>query len=116
MNKISDGVNDLFRNWDVLKKYLIEKAGIPNEAMNIMSEAKVDMISVFLKEKKAVSLKDTICSPTKLNEMLSFENSHLSAEEVSSILCEMDSEQSQNMTITLISNLNFQYIFENVRI
>lgn len=79
-----------------------------------MSDAKVDMISVFLKQQKAMSLKDTICSPTKLSEMLSFEHTHLSAEDVSSVLCEMDSEQMQNLTISLISNINFQYIFDNV--
>ncbi|XP_043481651.1 ATP-binding cassette sub-family A member 13 isoform X2 [Leptopilina heterotoma] len=108
------GANDLFKNWDVLSKYLVENVGIPSEAVNIMSEAKVDMISVFLKQQKAMSLMDTICSPTKLSEMLSFEHTHLSAEDVSSVLCEMDSEQMQNMTITLISNINFQYIFDNL--
>ena len=105
----------MFKNWDVLKKYLIEKTGIPKEAANIMSEAKVDMVSIFLKEQRAMNLKDTICSPTKLSDMLSFDQTHITAEEVSSILCDLDGEHTQSMTITLIKNLNFEYIFKNVR-
>ena len=106
----------MFKNWDVLRKYLVENTGISNDAARIISESKVDMISVFLKEQRALDLKDTICSPTKLNEMLSFDQSHVTAKEVSSILCELDGERTQNMVITLITNLNFEYIFKNVRL
>lgn len=115
-NFILDGVQDMFKNWDVLRKYLVEKAGISNSAAKIMSESKVDMISVFLKERRALDLKDTICSPNKLSEMLNFDQTHVTAEEVSSILCELDDEHTQNMIITLITNINFEYIFKNVMI
>ncbi|XP_033223873.1 phospholipid-transporting ATPase ABCA1 isoform X3 [Belonocnema kinseyi] len=108
------GVQDMFKNWDVLRKYLVEQAGLSNAASRIMSESKVDMISVFLKERRALDLKDTICSPDKLSEMLSFDQSHVTAEEVSSTLCELNSEHTQNMMITLITNLNFEYIFKNL--
>lgn len=106
----------MFDNWDVVRMFLIDKIGISNENALTLGQAKVDMISVFMKERGAISLKDTICSPKKLGDMLHFNNNIVTAEEVSSMLCQLDDSQTQNVTITLMKNLNFKYIFKNVNL
>lgn len=112
----SDVIRDMFDNWDVVKSYLVDKIGISNNVALMLSQAKIDMISVFMKERRALSLKEIICSPTKLSEMLNFNSSRITAEEVSSAICQFEDSQTQNVTITLIKNLNFDYIFKTVSI
>ncbi|KAL6258986.1 hypothetical protein P5V15_008908 [Pogonomyrmex californicus] len=107
-------VKEMFDNWDVVRIYLIDKIGISNEIALTLGEAKIDMISVFMKERGVISLKDTICSPEKLGDMLHFDNNLVTAEEVSSALCQLEDSQTQNITITLMKNLNFEYIFKNL--
>lgn len=106
----------MFDNWDVVKSYLVDKIGISNDVALMLSQAKIDMISVFMKERRALSLKEIICSPTKLSEMLNFNSSRITAEEVSSAICQFEDSQTQNVTIALIKNLNFDYIFKTVSI
>lgn len=106
----------MFDNWDFVQTYLIDRIGITNEIALTLSQAKIDMISVFMKERGVISLKDTICSPEKLGDMLHFENDLVTAEEVSAALCQLEDSQTQNITITLMKNLNFDYIFKNVNI
>ncbi|XP_033187616.2 lipid droplet defective isoform X1 [Bombus vancouverensis nearcticus] len=107
-------IRDMFDNWDVVKSYLVDKIGISNNVALMLSQAKIDMISVFMKERRALSLKEIICSPTKLSEMLNFNSSRITAEEVSSAICQFEDSQTQNVTITLIKNLNFDYIFKTL--
>lgn len=107
-------VREMFDNWDVVRKFLIDNISITSKIAVTLGEGKIDMISVFLKERGIVSLKDTICSPEKLGDMLAFNNSLVTAEEVSSALCQMDQSQTQNVAITLLKNLNFDYVFRNV--
>ncbi|XP_072756384.1 uncharacterized protein Ldd isoform X2 [Anoplolepis gracilipes] len=107
-------VREMFDNWDVVRIFLIDKIGITNEIALTLSEAKIDMISVFMKERGVISLKDTICSPEKLSEMLLFNNDLVTADEVSSALCQLEDSQTQNIAITLMKNLNFKYIFKNL--
>ncbi|RLU15876.1 hypothetical protein DMN91_011632 [Ooceraea biroi] len=107
-------VREMFDNWDVVRTYLIDKVGITNKIAVTLGQGKIDMISVFLKERGVVSLKDTICSPKKLSDMLLFNNSLVTAEEVSSTLCQLDQSQTQNIAIALMKNLNFNYIFKNL--
>lgn len=104
----------MFDNWDFVRTYLIDRIGITNENVLTLGEAKIDMISVFMKERGIISLKDTICSPEKLGDMLHFDNNLVTAEEVSSALCQLEDSQTQNIAITLMKNLNFDYIFRNV--
>jgi len=104
----------MFDNWDTVTTFLIDKIGITNKIAVTLGQGKIDMISVFLKERGVVSLKDTICSAKKLGDMLLFNNSLVTAEEVSSALCQLDQTQTQNITIALMKNLNFNYIFKNV--
>lgn len=104
----------MFDNWDFVRTYLIDRIGITNEIALTLGQAKVDMISVFMKERGIVSMKDTICSPEKLGEMLHFDNNFVTAEEVSSALCQLEDSQTQNIAIALMKNLNFDYIFRNV--
>lgn len=104
----------MFDNWDFVRTYLIDRIGITNENALTLGEAKIDMISVFMKERGIISLKDTICSPEKLGDMLHFDNNLVTAEEVSSALCQLEDSQTQNIAITLMKNLNFDYIFKNV--
>lgn len=106
----------MFDNWDMVRTFLIDRINMTNEVALTLGQAKVDMISVFMKERGAISLKDTICSPEKLGDMLNFNNTPVTAEEVSSALCRLDDLQTQNVTITLLRNLNFDYIFKNVRV
>jgi len=110
----ADVVREMFDNWDIVTTFLIDKIGITNKIAVILGQGKIDMISVFLKERGVVSLKDTICSAKKLGDMLLFNNSLVTAEEVSSALCQLDQTQTQNITIALMKNLNFNYIFKNV--
>lgn len=104
----------MFDNWDFVRSYLIDRIGITNENALTLGEAKIDMISVFMKERGIVSLKDTICSPEKLNDMLHFNDTLVTAEEVSTALCQLEDSQTQNIAIALMKNLNFDYIFKNV--
>lgn len=104
----------MFDNWDFVQTYLIDKIGITNEIALTLSKAKIDMISVFMKERGIISLKDTICSPEKLGDMLHFNSNLVTAEEVSSALCKLEDSQTQDIAITLMKNLNFDYIFRNV--
>ncbi|XP_076284763.1 lipid droplet defective isoform X2 [Lasioglossum baleicum] len=103
-------IKDMFDNWGVVSSYLNDKINVTNTVLSMLSEAKVDMISVFMKERKALSMKEIICSPKKLNEMLIF-NGRITAEEVSAAVCQLEDAQTQNVTIALIKNMNFDYIF-----
>nr|XP_012136751.1 PREDICTED: uncharacterized protein LOC100878441 isoform X3 [Megachile rotundata] len=107
-------IRDMFDNWDVVRSYLVDKMGISNDVALMLSQAKIDMISVFMKERRALSLKEIICSPKKLDDMLNF-NGSITAEEVSSAICQFEDSQTQNVTITLIKNLNFNYIFSTLK-
>ncbi|KAK0086066.1 hypothetical protein PV325_003922 [Microctonus aethiopoides] len=107
-------VSEMFLDWNTLRKYLLEDVGISNEAVAIVSQARVDMLSVFMKERSAINLKDTVCSQERLTGMLSFEESKTNAEEVGSILCSLNSGATQNIAITLIQNVNFDYVFKNL--
>lgn len=112
----SDVIRDMFDNWDVVRSYLVDRMGISNDVALMLSQAKIDMISVFMKERRALSLKEIICSPKKLDDMLNFNAGRITAEEVSSAICQFDDSQTQNVTITLIKNLNFDYIFSTVSV
>ncbi|KAG5315958.1 ABCAD protein, partial [Acromyrmex insinuator] len=107
-------VNEMFDNWDFVRTYLIDRIGITNEIALTLGEAKIDMISVFMQQRGIVSLKDTICSPEKLGNMLHFNNNLVTAEEVSFALCQLEDSQTQDITIMLMKNLNFEYIFKNL--
>lgn len=107
-------VSEMFANWNDLRRFLVENLGIPDEVANIISKGKIDMISVFMKERRAISLKDTVCSPERLEDMLSFDSAETSAEQVSHALCDLDDSATQNVTIELIKNLNFEYIFTHL--
>lgn len=106
----------MFDNWDVVKTFLIGKINVGKEIMATLGAGKIDMISVFMKERGVIGLKDTICSPEKLSDMLYLNNKLVTAEEISSTLCKMEDSQAQNIAISLMKNLNFNYIFENVDI
>lgn len=110
----ADVIRDMFDNWDVVNSYLVDKMGISNEVALTLSQAKIDMISVFMKERRAFNLREIICSPKKLSDMLNFNGDRITAEEVSSAICQLEDSQTQNVTITLIKNLNFDYIFKTV--
>lgn len=104
----------MFDNWDVVRAFLIDKIGITNEIALTLSQAKIDMISIFMKERGVISLKDDICSPEKLGDMLFLNNNLVTADEISSALCKLEDSQMQNVAITLMKNLNFDYILKNV--
>jgi len=110
----TDVVKEMFDNWDFVRTYLVDKIGITNEIALTLGQAKLDMISIFMQERGIISLKDTICSPEKLGDMLHFDNNLVTAEEVSFALCQLEDSQTQDITITLMKNLNFEYIFKNV--
>ncbi|XP_050450054.1 uncharacterized protein LOC126850786 isoform X1 [Cataglyphis hispanica] len=107
-------VREMFDNWDVVRTFLIDRIGITNEIALILSQAKIVMMSVFMKERGVISLKDTVCSAEKLGDMLFFNNNLVTADEVSSALCQLEDSQTQNIAITLMKNLNFDYIFKNL--
>ncbi|XP_019697173.1 ATP-binding cassette sub-family A member 13 isoform X1 [Harpegnathos saltator] len=107
-------IKEMFDNWDVVRTFLMDKINVTKEILHTLAEAKVDMISVFMKERGAISLKDSICSPEKLGDMLYFNNSRVTVDEVSSALCQLNDSQTQNIAITLLKNLNFGYIFKNL--
>ncbi|XP_028982053.1 uncharacterized protein LOC107039836 isoform X2 [Diachasma alloeum] len=107
-------VAKMFQDWSVLRKFLVNDIKFSDDLVDILSETKVDMLSVFMKERSAMSLTDTVCSTDKLKEMLDFEASRTSAEEVSRILCSLDPSVTQNLAITLIKNINFDYVFKNL--
>ncbi|XP_067204074.1 uncharacterized protein ldd isoform X2 [Linepithema humile] len=107
-------VSEMFDNWDVVRTFLIDRIGFTNEIALTLSQAKIDMISIFMKERGVISLKDTICSPEKLSDMLLFKENLVTAEEVSSALCQLEDSQTQNIAITLMKNLNFDYVFKNL--
>ncbi|XP_014612694.1 PREDICTED: uncharacterized protein LOC106791527 isoform X1 [Polistes canadensis] len=107
-------VSDMFDNWDTVRNYLINKIHLSKETALILSEAKIDMISVFMKERRAFSLKDTICSPSKLGDMLDVHHTEITIEEISTVLCTLNDTQTQNIAITLIKNLNFDYILKTL--
>lgn len=104
----------MFDNWDVVKSYLVDKIGISNDVALLLSQAKIDMISVFMKERRVLSFKEIICSPKKLDDILNFIDDRITAEEVSAALCQLEDSQTKNVTTTLIKNLNFQDVFKTV--
>ncbi|XP_017788277.1 PREDICTED: uncharacterized protein LOC108570860 [Habropoda laboriosa] len=107
-------IRDMFDNWDVVRSYLVDKIEISNDVALMLSQAKIDMISVFMKERRALSLKEIICSPKKLSDMLNFNSGNITAQEVSEAVCQLEDAQTQNVTITLVKNLNFDYIFKTL--
>ncbi|XP_029170086.1 LOW QUALITY PROTEIN: uncharacterized protein LOC114939826 [Nylanderia fulva] len=107
-------IREMFDNWDFVRAFLIDKIGISNEIALTLSQAKIDMIAVFMQERGVISMKDTICSPEKLGDMLFFNNTLTTADEVSSVLCQLEDSQTQNIVITLMKNINFEYIFKNL--
>ncbi|XP_024889665.1 ATP-binding cassette sub-family A member 13 isoform X1 [Temnothorax curvispinosus] len=107
-------VKEMFDNWDFVQTYLIDRIDITKEVALTLGQAKIDMLSVFMKERGIISLKDNICSPEKLGDMLHFDNNVVTAEEVSSALCQLEDSQTQNIAIALMKNLNFDYIFKNL--
>lgn len=110
----SDVIRDMFDNWDVVKSYLVDKIGISNDVAVMLSQAKIDMISVFMKERRVLGFKEIICSPKKLDDILNFIDDRITAEEVSAALCQLEDSQTKNVTTTLIKNLNFQDVFKTV--
>lgn len=107
-------VSEMFQDWNTLRRFIVEEIKIPNEVAEILSHGKIDMLSVFMKERKSISLKDTVCSPVKLRDMLSFDATETNVEEVSTALCRLDDAATQNVTVSLIQNLNFDYIFSTL--
>ncbi|KAH0550173.1 hypothetical protein KQX54_017854 [Cotesia glomerata] len=107
-------VAEMFVDWGVLRRFLLQDMQISKEFVEVISQSKVDMLSIFMKERSAISLKDTLCSEDNLKNMLSFEGSKTNAEEISSVLCTLSSAVTQNMTITLIQNVNFDYVFKTL--
>ncbi|XP_015191826.1 PREDICTED: uncharacterized protein LOC107074670 isoform X2 [Polistes dominula] len=107
-------VSDMFDNWDTVRTYLINKIHLSKETASILSQAKIDMISVFMKERRAFTLKDTICSPSKLGDMLDVHRADITIEEISTALCTLNDTQTRNIAITLIKNLNFDYILKTL--
>lgn len=107
-------VSEMFLDWNILRQYLVEKIKLSNDVMDILSHAKVDMLAVFMKERSAISITDTLCDKDNLEGMLDFEESKTNADEVSNVLCSLDSSATTNMTITLIQNVNFDYVFKNL--
>lgn len=107
-------VRDIFGDWDIFSKYLIEEANLENDVVLTLSKAKIDMLSIFVKERNAISLKETVCSPEKLETVLQFDSSQISGDQVSDVLCQLDNEHTLNIAVVLIKNLNFEYIMENV--
>lgn len=110
----TDVVREMFDNWDVVRTFLINNINVTNDLLLTLSQAKVDMLSVFMKERGVISLKDTICSAEKLSDMLYFNNSHVTADELSSALCQLNDSQTQTIAITLLKNVNFDFVFKNV--
>lgn len=110
----SDVIRDMFDNWDVVKSYLVDKIGISNDVAVMLSQAKIDMLSVFMKERRVLGFKEIICSPKKLDDILNFIDDRITAEEVSAALCQLEDSQTKNVTTTLIKNLNFQDVFKTV--
>ncbi|XP_032690190.1 uncharacterized protein LOC116853290 isoform X2 [Odontomachus brunneus] len=109
-------VREMFDNWDVVRMFLINNINITNDVLLTLSQAKIDMLSVFMRERGIISLKDTICSAEKLGDMLYFNNGLVTADEVSSALCQLNDSQTQNIIITLLKNINFDYVFKNLMI
>ncbi|XP_053595540.1 uncharacterized protein LOC103571174 isoform X2 [Microplitis demolitor] len=107
-------VAEMFVDWGVLRRFLVHDMAISEEFVELISQIQVDMLSIFMKERSAISFKDTVCSQDNLKDMLSFEGSNTNAEEISSILCTLSSSATQNMTITLIQNVNFDYVFRTL--
>lgn len=110
----TDVVREMFDNWDVVRMFLLNNINVTNDVLLTLSQAKIDMLSVFMRERGVISLKDTICSAEKLGDMLYFNNSLVTVEEVSSALCQLNDSQTQNIAITLLKNINFDYVFRNV--
>ncbi|XP_023289550.1 uncharacterized protein LOC105698871 [Orussus abietinus] len=107
-------IKNVFNNWDSLMTYLVEKVNIPKEVAASLGEAKLDMLSVFLKERNVVGLKSTFCSPEELADIFSFENTTVTAEEISESLCQLDDSQTQDIMVAIIRNLDFGYLFDNL--
>ncbi|KAK9294638.1 hypothetical protein QLX08_010802 [Tetragonisca angustula] len=108
-------IRDMFDNWDAVRSYLVDKIGISNDVALTLSQAKIDMIPVFMKERRALSLREIICSPAKLGDMLNFNGGRTTTpEEISSTVCQLDDSQTRDVAIMLLKNLNFDYIFRTV--
>lgn len=104
----------MFDDWDSVVSYLIEKLPLSPKMGWTLGEGKLDMITIFVKELKIGGFKDTLCSPEKLGKMLDFNRVETKVEEVSHVLCQLQDSQMTNITITLVQNLNFNYIFNTV--
>lgn len=87
---------------------------MPREMIRAIGTSKVDMFAVFSRQSGVMGLKTMLCSPQLLNEILSFEHSRITIEQVSSTLCQLTDEQTQGLIVTLISNINFEYLVKNV--
>ncbi|XP_046740699.1 uncharacterized protein LOC124408067 isoform X2 [Diprion similis] len=107
-------IQEMFPNWPNLRSYLTKTLGLSGDVTKALSGGKVNMLSIFSKERKAVSLKDTICSPEKLGEIIEFKGHETMVEEISASLCQLSSEKTQSITISLIKKLKFGTLFKDV--
>lgn len=114
MFRFPDVIKEMIPNWAILRSYLIGTVGLSENVTKALSQGKVDMLSVYVKERKTVSFKDTICSAEKLGQILEFERGKSTAREISESLCQMSSEQAQNITIRLVKKLKFSTLFKDV--
>ncbi|XP_048511619.1 ATP-binding cassette sub-family A member 13 isoform X2 [Athalia rosae] len=107
-------IKKMFPNWPVMRSYLIKTVGLSTNTTEALGPGKVDMLSVYSKESRTVSIKETICSPEKLGEIFEFETGNVTMEEISDTLCQLGSERAQNITVNLIKKLNFGSLFKDV--
>ncbi|XP_046491171.1 uncharacterized protein ldd isoform X1 [Neodiprion pinetum] len=107
-------IKEMFPNWPNLRSYLTKTLALPGDVTKALSGGKVNMLSVYSKERQAVSLTDTICSPEKLGEIIEFKGDETMIEEISASLCQLSSEQIQSITISLIKKLKFGTLFKDI--
>lgn len=111
---IPDAIREMFPNWPALRSYLMNTVGLFENVTRALSQGKVNMLSVYSRERKSISLKETICSAEKLGEIIEFEKNEITIEEISKSLCELSGERAQNITVNLIKKLNFGSLFKDV--
>ncbi|XP_024944655.1 uncharacterized protein LOC107271675 isoform X2 [Cephus cinctus] len=106
-------IKEMFINWDELKSFLVKDIQISDDVVERFARAKIDTISILRKQQKNINFGETICSP-QFHNIVRFGPGPFNAENVSSMLCHFDEQQTRNLTVALLEKINFPYILHNL--
>lgn len=104
--------SEMFKNWNEFNNFITNDIKLSNETVQTIDQSNINVISIVRKKRALENLKDTFCSIETLETILNFNDSKTTAKEVSNIFCSLDSTEIQNITVLLIKNVNYAFVFK----